>query len=136
MQQPNRIAIALLAVMLCFTECNKRPVHSFEFVAGLPIDSGSCLSVHNDFDWELPNDFHVCGNTIYMLSSLEKKVLCLDLSTKKFDVLRNISLRMASEKDGYGEIDHPYLMCVTDNFIVITYLRKLLVFSKDQTHSY
>ena len=101
----------------------------------LPIKEGSLLSQKREDNWDYPKDFIEKDGKLFILSGEEKKIICFDTNLKQFIKYDKINTILLNEKEN-NSISVPLYIRITNDYIIVVYDFKLLVFSINQVLLY
>jgi len=103
-------------------------VQKLSLVFDLPIKKGSYLERQREDNADFPADFQVSDGKFYILSSEEKKIIGFDEQKKEFFSYEKIHRYLLNEKEN-NAVSEPIFLRLTNNYIIVGYDFKLLVFS-------
>jgi hypothetical protein len=103
--------------------------NSLTLVYKIPIRKGSLLENTREDNWEFPKDFIVHNDSLYILSSEEKKIIGYSKISNEFFRYTEIEKVLENEKYNDVSISPIYLQTISD-FIIVGYDYRILIFSK------
>jgi len=101
----------------------------FTLVFEIPIRKGSLLENSREDNWEFPKDLIVHNDSLYILSSEEKRIIGYSKINNEF--FRYIEIEKVLDKERYIDVSIcPIYLNIISNFIIVGYDYRILVFSK------
>ncbi len=105
---------------------------SIKLVFETTVGESSIFVTKRTDDADYPADFQISNSKGYLLNSVDKKLIEVNLENGKYNSMRKVDSVMAIEKNNDGEISEPCFFQVTKDFFIIGYDFKIMVFSKQQ----